>query len=112
MNIEFLMIDYLNNNLTVPAFGEVPKNKPQSFVVIEKTGGGERDRIRSATLAIQSYAPTMAEATRLNETVIEVMRGAIGLPEICACRLKSDYNFTDTAQKQYRYQAVYNVYYY
>ena len=44
MNIEFLMIDYLNNNLTVPSFGEVPKNKPQSFVVIEKTGGGERDR--------------------------------------------------------------------
>jgi len=112
MNIEFLIIDYLNEALTVPAYGEVPKTPPESFVVVEKTSGGERDRIRSATLAIQSYAATKAQTATLNESVIEVMRGAIGLDEICACRLNSDYNFTDTAKHQYRYQAVFNIFYY
>ena len=33
-------------------------------------------------------------------------------PEVASCRLNSDYNFTDTTKKQYRYQAVFDIVYY
>jgi len=29
--------------------------------------------------------------------------------EVCKCSLNSDYNFTDTATKKYRYQAVFDL---
>ena len=40
------------------------------------------------------------------------MLEAAALPEIGAVHLNSDYNFTDTAAKRYRYQAVFDVTYY
>ena len=40
------------------------------------------------------------------------MDGITEKPEIAACRLNSDYNFTDTAKKKYRYQAVFDLVYY
>ena len=33
-------------------------------------------------------------------------------PQISRVQLNSDYNFTDTAQKRYRYQAVYDLTFY
>ena len=54
----------------------------------------------------------MYNAASLNETVIAEMDGLPALPEVASCRLNSDYNFTDTTKKQYRYQAVFDVVYY
>lgn len=33
-------------------------------------------------------------------------------PKISRVQLNSDYNFTDTAQKRHRYQAVYDITFY
>ena len=35
-----------------------------------------------------------------------------GHPKISRVQLNSDYNFTDTAQKRHRYQAVYDITFY
>lgn len=63
-------------------------------------------------LAIQSYAPSMYEAARLNERVKAAMDSAAELDAVSASRLNSDYNFTDTTTKRYRYQAVYDLVYF
>ena len=60
---------------------------------------------------MQSYAPSLFEAAELNERVKAAMDDLILLPDIFSAKLDSDYNFTDTATKQYRYQAVYNITY-
>lgn len=109
--IEKIVADYLNNNLEVPASMEVPERKPR-YVVVEKTGGSEQNHIFTATLAIQSYAPRLSEAAALNEEVKKVMRGIEELDEVSSCSLNTDYNFTDTATKKYRYQAIYNLVHY
>lgn len=72
-------------------------------------GGGEF--VRRATFAIQSYAAALADAAELNETVKKVMSRFAAETNISACRLNSDYEFTDTSKKRYRYQAVYEIYY-
>ncbi len=110
--IETIVLDYLSEALNAPAFMEVPENPPGEFVVVEKTGGPEEDHIKFATLAIQSYAASLYEAALLNESVKSAMDNLAALDVICRVSLNSDYNFTDTASKQYRYQAVFDLIYY
>lgn len=112
MMIEKVILDYLTEKLSVPVYMEVPENMPETFVVVEKTGSGEENYIYTAMIAIQSYAETMAKAAALNESVKEAMDDMIALKEVTSSKLNSDYNYTDTAQKNYRYQAVYDVVHY
>lgn len=109
--IEKIIIDYLNSALDVPCFAEVPKNELGSYVVIEKTGGKIENHIRKAIIALQSYAPSLFEAAELNERVIESMQNIITLDSVSRAKLNSEYNYTDTARKRYRYQAVYEITY-
>ena len=110
--IEKIVYDYLSEALTVPVRLEVPENPPERFVLLEKTGSGVENHIYSATIAVQSWAETLFDAAALNEQVKEAMDGIARLPEVCRCQLNSDYNFTDTATKRYRYQAVFDLVHY
>ncbi len=110
--IETIILNHLVAALDVPVLMEVPKNPPDTFVVLEKTGGGQRNRIHSALFAVQSYAPSLLQAAQLNEQVKAAMDTLPALDAVCAARLNSDYNFTDTASKRYRYQAVYDITHY
>ena len=110
--IEKTVLDYLITALSpVPVVMEEPKDKVSKFVLIEKTGSGEDNHINSATLAIKSYDTSLYNAAQLNETVKAKMANIISLPEISACYLNSDYNYTDTTEKRYRYQAVFDLFY-
>jgi hypothetical protein len=110
--IEKTIFDFLNNNLSVPAFMEEQKVKVDKFVLIEKIGGSEENFIKRANVTIQSIAPTLYEAASLNEEVKEVINNIVLLDEISKVSLNSDYNYTDTSQKRYRYQAVFDLFYY
>ena len=111
--IELIILQYLQEHLgDVPAYMERPKNQPDMYVVLEKTGSAQMNHIKTATFAVQSYAPTMYEAAALNEIVKSTMGGAIALDEISKVTLNSDYNYTDTAEKRYRYQAVFDFVHY
>lgn len=109
--IEKIMLDYLSANLTVPVFMEEPTEDLTAYVLIEKTGSTETNHIPTATLAFQSYGASLLDAATLNETVKQVVNDAIQLDTISSVRLNSDYNFTDTTAKKYRYQAVFVVTY-
>lgn len=110
--IESIVRDYLADKLTVDVYLEQPKEKPETFVLIEKTGGRLTEHIRSATMTIQSYATSLYNAAKLNEEIIKAMEDILELNEITSCTLNSNYNYTDTRTKQYRYQAVFNLIYY
>lgn len=111
--IETALIAYLNSKLNVEAYAEYPENAPAQFVLMEKTGSGISDRLSRATIALQSYADSLIDAMKLNEQVKEVMDELPWeLDSITRSKLNSDYNFTDTATRKYRYQAVYDITYY
>lgn len=110
--VEKIMLDYLSANLTVPVFMEEPtEDDLTSYVLIEKTGSTETNHIPTATLAFQSYGASLYDAATLNNTVKQVVNDAIQLDTISSVRLNSDYNFTDTTTKKYRYQALFVVTY-
>ena len=72
--------------LDVPCYTERPEEEPDSL--------------------------SLYEAAVLNDKVKEAMRDIVKLPSVSSCELNSDYNFTYTAMKAYRYQAVFVITYY
>ena len=104
--IEKTILDYLGEHLTVPVYMEEPINKPASYVLIERTGSSESDLIESTTLALQSYGASLYDAAALNMAVKAQIKQAAELPTVSAVYINSDYNFTDTETKRYRYQCV------
>ena len=109
--IEKIVLDFLEQKLTVPVSMEVP-DIGKSYVVIEKTGGSKSNHVFSATMAVQSVAPSLIEAAELNEEVKLAMEQIEELEEVSSCSLNADYNFTDTTTKRYRYQAVFDLVHY
>lgn len=110
--IEKVVLDFLNNSMSVPVYMEEPEEQPERYLIIEKTSGGTKNGLKTATMAIQSYAPTLAMAAELNEELKIVMEDIENQNPISRAALNTDYNYTDTATKRYRYQAVYNFIYY
>lgn len=110
MIIEEVVLNYLREELDVPVAMQEPDNESR-YVLIEKTGSSRENHINSATLAIKSHADSLYEAAILNELVKLAMDNIVSLNEISSSKLNTDYNFTDTTKKKYRYQAVYHLVY-
>ena len=110
--IELVIKKFLDANLNVSSFFEHEKDMPESFVIIEKTGSGGSDYTHSATFAFQSYAPSLQQSAELNELVKKTVEQLVTVNEVSGVHHNSDYNFTDTETKKYRYQAVYDINYF
>ena len=110
--IESDVIKHLRKTLGIPVYAERPQTLPKGeFIIIDKTGGREKNHISEAVVAIQSIGASKNAAAKLNEKVKAAMKLLINSDEISRCSLNSDYNFTDTSTKEYRYQAVYEITY-
>ena len=113
MNVEAVIISYLKTALeTDHVYAEVPVPAPNEFFVVDKTGSSTTNRICTSTVAVQSYGPSKVRAAELNETLKQTMDSIVTLDEIGACHIVSDYNFSNIAKKQHRYQAVFDITHY
>lgn len=110
--IEKIVKDYLQDSLGLPVRMEEEDNLGTEYVLVEKTGSSAENHISQATLTIQSYSTSTYKAAALNERVKEAMEKSIELDDISRCELNSDYNYSDTGRKKYRYQAVFDIVYY
>ena len=109
--IEVYLIQYLTKELGVNVYGQEEDATEDSYVVIEKLGSYVENYCRHSTIALKSYGTTLLESAELNEAVKNAMDNITKKPEISCSKLNSDYNFTDTTTKKYRYQAVYDLVY-
>ena len=66
----------------VPVSMEVPSPMPGTFVVLEKTGTSRTDHITTSAFAVQSWAPTVLDAARLNEQAKAAMDAAAGAEQL------------------------------
>ena len=107
--IETIIKNHLDLELEVGIFLEKPSSTVESYVVLEKTSSGKRNHLPTAVFAFQSYAKSLYAAAELNERVKMAVESLILLDEIRGVSLNSDYNFTDTTTKEYRYQAVFDI---
>jgi hypothetical protein len=105
------LIDFLGDELPFYV-GVVAPRETAGYVLLDQTGSRNYNHITTTTIAIQSYGATLLDAINMNEQVKEAMEKLTELNEVSAVRLDTDYNFTNTATKQYRWQAVYEITHY
>ena len=105
------LIEYLGQRLDIYVGVEAPKQKT-NYVLIDQTGSDTRNHITTTTIAVQSYGASLYDAMVLNEEVKSLMAGFVAESEVASVKLETDYNFTNTETKQYRWQAVYQITHY
>lgn len=110
--IELVIKNYMDKHLDTPCFLERPENPPEEYVLFEKTGGSAENQLFASTFAFQSYAPSLYKAAELNDKVKACVDQMIILGDVASVKLNSDYNFTDSTTKQYRYQAIFDIKHY
>lgn len=110
--IEEILRNYLLSVLSVPVYIDVPADPPESYVEIERTGGGVEEHIRHAQIVVASYGASKLEAATLHEQVLRVLPDVATGEKVSACTINSEYNATDTQTKRYRYEAYINIVYY
>lgn len=116
--IEVIVLQYLKKIVEVPVLMEQPvvpeefETMPERYIVLEKIAGGNKNHIQSASVAIQSYANSLAEAAELDEIARKAMDNIIILNNVSASHMASNYNHPDSTRKQYRYQCVYDLTYF
>ena len=111
--IEKIMYDYLSAALNpIPVYTEIPSEPPGRFGTLEKTGGSRSNLLETATIAFQAWDTSLYGAADLCRTVCAVVDASIALDDISKAEYVSDYNYTDTGSKRYRYQAVYQITHY
>ena len=111
--IEATVISHLAFVLgTDDVFAERPVNPPSSYYVIEKTAAGKKNHVSMATVAVQSISSeSLLEAAQMSKDAEMAMETITGVTDVSCCRLNSAYNFTDAETKEYRYQALFDIYY-
>ena len=111
--IEAAVIAHLMSELqTEHVYAERPKNPPEEYYIVERTSSGETNHIQTATIAVQSYGGSMLRAAEMCADVRRVMPLIVQTTDnVSCCRLNSAYNYTDEETRQYRYQAVFDLYY-
>lgn len=110
--IELTALRYLDKNLPVAVYMEFPANPPERFVVLRKADSGRENHINSAMFTVRSYAPSLLEAARLNESVKAALDSLPELDEVASTSLNGDYPYNDTVNKRRCYQAVYDITHY
>ena len=111
--IEKIVYDFLKSQEMNVYFEE--SDRPESvneYLVISKTSSGGGEFLRNSTIVIKSYSESLYLASMLNDRVKDLMKQIVMFDEITKCILNSDYEYTDTAKKKYRYQAVFDIYHY
>lgn len=114
--IESVIISYLNGaaGISYPVYGDTPPGAlPSHYYLVDKTGNSAANHLHTAQIVIQSVATDAKEtAAEMNETLLGIMTDIVTLPTVSSCRLNSDYDYTDTSNNKYRYQAVFDITYY
>lgn len=110
--IEILLRKELIARTGKKVFMEQPDIKPDEYIIIQRLGGNEENHIGGSSFAFQSYAGSLNKAAVLNDLVIEKVKSLIDLDEISKVKYNTHYPFNDLATKQYRYQAVFDIYHY
>lgn len=105
------LLDFLLTKLNVYVGVEAPAQL-SGYVLLDQTGSSRTNHIITTTIAIQSYGDTLYNAMVLNEQVKIAMDEFAALNQIARVELETDYNFTNTVTKQYRWQAVYSITHY
>ncbi len=109
MNVEQALIKLLKAK-GYDAYADAPNPTPAtSFITVERTGGGSRDKIDSPTLAVQCWANGRKAAADMADAVRIDLESFTGTGGFGAVSVQSIYNWPDPQSRKARYQLTVNA---
>ena len=120
MTPEEIMINYLTENaiagIGTHIYAEKPVDQEDAYILIRRTGGSERDYIRSYLMITEvcvrrdeENGLTKLYAAEIFEELLQKMRSIADTTALYGCHKNSDYDATDPESKEYRYQALWEI---
>lgn len=106
MTPEMFLINQLAPAAGVPVSGDVPKDRPEEFVTVERTGGPQDRFLDHGTYAVQAWAPSRAQAARLIDKINRLIENLAAHPRVVTARVESTYNYPDPDVSGGRYQST------
>lgn len=104
MDVERVVAKRLMDATGIKAVLEVPGERPDEFISVEMTGGGGDRFVRTASLAVQSWARTRRRAAEISRLVEEATPGLTEEPNVFRAVANGSYRFPDPDSGQARYQ--------
>lgn len=112
MNIEATIIEYLSDSIDVPVSADVPKNRPEEFITIERVGGQVDGLVMDhANIVVQAWTQNRFSASELIESIDTILLN-LNINNITNIERTTVYNFPDPDYSMARYQAEYEVIFY
>ncbi|MBQ9002190.1 MAG: hypothetical protein IJ087_10085 [Eggerthellaceae bacterium] len=108
MNVEQAVIQALAANGR-NAYADAPNPMPSEFVTVERTGGGDRNQVDAATLAVQCWADRRKRAADMADDVRSELKELTGTGGFGAVTVQSIYNWPDPQSRKARYQLTVSV---
>lgn len=109
MDAERLLVLYLNERgVGATAYYDVPRTRPESFVVVERTGGGRSDIVvERPTLDVQCWARSRESAASLASDVTAALSAMPrSVPECFHASVASTFRDRDLESGTPRYHIV------
>lgn len=92
----------------VPAYADVPRERPERFITVERTGGGASDGLDHPELAVQAWGPTNREAWLLMALADDEMRHLpMRCRDVMGVERESLAHWPDPDSRAQRWQGVY-----
>lgn len=109
MNAELVIYEYLKAH-DVKVFVEIPANRPDRFVTIERVGGSARSPVLDqALIAVQCWGTTRLDASQLACQVDALIRNAdLDLREVCHVARTGFTHYPDLSGHE-RYQLLFTL---
>ena len=107
--VEALLVDWVNENAIITgegfeAFMDVPGERPERFITVERVGGSEGLITGTPLFAVQVWAEYRFEAAEAADLLARELRKLVLLPWVGRVGVDSVVNFPDPDSRQARYQ--------
>lgn len=110
--IEVTLIEYLNDVLDCQCYAEIPPNRPDRFVVVQKIDGGKVLSHNMVTFNVECYEKTKYSACDLADEVKTLIFDFVdNADDVYLVTLGGERDNTNASTKEYRYELVFNITY-
>lgn len=110
MDVERVVAKRLMDATGIQAVVEIPAERPDEFVSVEMTGGSGSMFLKTATLAVQSWAQTRRRAAEIARAVEPAVPGiAEDEPNVFRSVANGTYRWPDPDSGQPRYQTTVEI---
>lgn len=97
VNAEKLVMDWLNSCKSLVGYKArmvMPEKREERCITIEQTGGSSSFHASNATIAVQVWATTRWDCSRITtDVVVPRLMGIVELPEVASVSVESVFNF-------------------